>query len=492
MPPHRTTRQKAPKHNSNVSELPSLGSRTCSGILIELFSYHDEPNNQSLVAVYHNDYRQVWITEYDADLYTYGRAKGPMANDITCFYGPHQNWGPTRENWPDIIFQYKADTEKPKNDGTPAWLYTDEGWLVLDYRSVPVLAFNMPLTISSVCEDWLLEAIMRDNYHDHIGVQDIQARMPGTLSANGSEPNRTGTISMRMTRFRKIAGCLSWAPKVGSESIENYLASILPEECKQANSTRGFRNLWPYERAEIELQNIGQFPNKARPGRKDFSEKGRYDKIVRAWNRYMQLKLAHEAEHSTTVPMRRTLQDYLKAVGLSDFDTLYEATATNTSLRSRRQSTQPQAPATNKSLGSRRPSTQAPRVASGFRGTGAKSAIHTTGLATLSRSSHIPTSSQTIWNIMTPDPSSTSEQGDLSTLLEVDIFGGNSTTPVPTTTHSTDTPGPITTNQLSDLPSSFLESDDRFSASFNMPSSSYFGSGPTTPVLEDNHSAWFL
>ena len=91
---------------------------------------------------------------------------------------------------------------------------------------------------------------------------------------------------------------------------------------------------------------------------------------------------------------------------------------------------------------------------------------------------------------MTSGPSSTNEQGDLSsTLLEFDIFGCNSTTPVPTITHSINTSAPITTNQLSNHSSSFLKSDDRISASFSMSFSSNIGSDSTIPVPEDNHSA---
>ncbi|KAL8827082.1 MAG: hypothetical protein Q9191_003403 [Dirinaria sp. TL-2023a] len=500
MPPRRTVKQKTPRSNPTVSELPSLGSRTCSGIPIELYSYHDHPNNRSLVAVYHNDYRQVWIAEYDTDLYTHGRAKGTMANDITCFYGPHQHWGPTRKNWPEVIFQYKPDTERPSNRGTPGWLYTVEGWLVLDRRSAPVLAFNMPLTISSVCEDWLLEAIVRDCYHDNVGVQDIQARMPGMLDANGSEPIRTGTISMRMTRFRKIAGCISWTPKVGSESIENYLASILPEECKQANSTRGFRNLWPYERAEIDLQNTGQFPNKARPDNKDFTQRRQYEKIVKAWNKYMQLKKAHEEEYDTTVPVRQTLHDYLEAVGLSDYDEFDEASATKLALQPRR---------------SLRSHPQTPQPQSCFRGTGSRPMARTTDLARFDSfsheapisqpgrsviasaphynqtvhtptvrtpqphhspspsltqattpsisiytppSNHIPYSTmawvpQNIYNDDAPGPGVAKPSADLSeTLLDFDCFGSNQTFPRDNTNPGAEAPEQSTTNQPHDVP----------------------------------------
>ena len=96
-------------------------------------------------------------------------------------------------------------------------------------------------------------------------------RMPGKI-VNGKEPNRVGTLSMRMKRFRWKAGCISWNPKVDSIALEAYMDMKLPETCKIAKSTKGFRSLYPHEIAEIHVINAGQCPNKARHGRKDFSD----------------------------------------------------------------------------------------------------------------------------------------------------------------------------------------------------------------------------
>lgn len=164
----------------------------------------------------------------------------------------------------------------------PRRLITEEGWLVLDLNSKPVKSFRMPFALSSKLEPFLMEAIMRENYDMDIQVQDIRARMPGNL-VNGVDKLRTATLSMAMNRFRNQAALTSWTGKIGSENIKEYLDALLPPECLAANSTRDFRNLHPHEVEEMHLMNAGNFPNKARPENKDFSDankKKQFDKVV--------------------------------------------------------------------------------------------------------------------------------------------------------------------------------------------------------------------
>ena len=286
MPPRRT---QAPKTRElTPAERPSIAAVTILGTPVLLVPYHDKEEKRTVLSIYHNDYRHVWIAQNNPILYTHQRVQGLNPNDITCYYEPHHTWGPDRQDWPDIIFQYEPD-QRSRRKTKPEWLYTPEGWLVLDFKSHPVLDYKMPLTLASVCEDFVMEGIMRENHLDHIGVQDLLARMPGKI-INGKEPSRVGTVSMRMNRFRRMAGCITWGPKIGSEAIKGYMDNLLPDTCKQANSTRGFRSLYKHEEAEIDMINVGLYPNKARHGQKDFSNEKQDAMYRKARDKFLKLK----------------------------------------------------------------------------------------------------------------------------------------------------------------------------------------------------------
>lgn len=301
MPPRRSQAKAA-----SPEELPSveISGVTAIGTEIKLVTYEDRYNNQNIPAVYHDDYRHVWIAQNDTTEYIHGRKSGHENADITCYYEAHHAYGPNRKDWPDILFQFEA-AKKPRSqrDEHPDWLFTQEGWLVIDYKSHPVHDYKMPLTLSSLCEGYLMEVIMRENHHERIGVQDLLARMPGKIDANGKEPRRIGTISMRMNRFRRDAGCITWEPKVGSDAIKRYLEKLLPPHCIQANSTRDFRNLFPHEKAEIETINAGLFPNKARQGKKDFSEEHQQKKLKEAQDKRQRKRTEFERRSCLHEPL---------------------------------------------------------------------------------------------------------------------------------------------------------------------------------------------
>jgi len=210
MPPRRTRFQGlAPLEQALIATYTIINTP------VELVTYYDKKENY--LAIYHNDYRHVWIAQNPPSLYAHPRKQGNKAqNDTTCYYEPHTDWGEQRDDWPDILFRYEPPY-RPLQKRKPDWLYTPEGWLVLDYKHQPVLDYEMPLTLASECQGWLCEAIMRDNYLKDIRVHDLLARMPGK-KVNGREPNRLGTISMRMNRFRSEACCITWEPKIGSEA----------------------------------------------------------------------------------------------------------------------------------------------------------------------------------------------------------------------------------------------------------------------------------
>ena len=191
------------------------------------------------------------------------------ANDVTAYWPDGKEWGTSRSNWPDIIFQYLRTEENTAPRSKPGFWTTKAGLLILDVKNSPLLNFNIPVAISSKVDSSWMEAWLRlDNA---LCIGDIRARMPrypdGKVLPDGKDPLRQGSLSMRMTRFRNKAGCISWGPRAGSEAMKTYLDRLLPQACKDANSTRAFRDLRDYEVAEMKLINVTKFPHKARGGK---------------------------------------------------------------------------------------------------------------------------------------------------------------------------------------------------------------------------------
>ena len=69
-------------------------------------------------------------------------------------------------------------------------------------------------------------------------------------------PPRVGTFSMRATRFRLRAGCLSWAKKDGTVAKNQRILDVIPAQYKDraVNSTKGWRDL---NKAELKSVNAG-------------------------------------------------------------------------------------------------------------------------------------------------------------------------------------------------------------------------------------------
>ena len=77
---------------------------------------------------------------------------------------------------------------------------------------------------------------------------------------------------MRATRFRALAGLVTWTNRDGSELKNLKILSMLPAACKDpsVNSTRAFRDLNKAERDSIE--NMKAMPNRARKVKRDREE----------------------------------------------------------------------------------------------------------------------------------------------------------------------------------------------------------------------------
>lgn len=85
--------------------------------------------------------------------------------------------------------------------------------------------------------------------------KDKKAEKPVTREWHEGPP-RVGTFSMRATRFRLGAGCLSWAKKDGTVAKNQRILDVIPAQYKDpaVNSTRGWRDL---NKAEMKTVKAG-------------------------------------------------------------------------------------------------------------------------------------------------------------------------------------------------------------------------------------------
>ena len=98
--------------------------------------------------------------------------------------------------------------------------------------------------------------------------------MPSTYIDRGkqqSQPPRLNALTQRATRFRAKAGCLSWGPKGHIEKKNEYILSMLPEECKkpEVNSTKSMT-----EDLNINFEDVESAPERKEKYTGDKSEQG--------------------------------------------------------------------------------------------------------------------------------------------------------------------------------------------------------------------------
>lgn len=187
-----------------------------------------------------------------------------MANDITSFHSDYINWGPEREDRPDILYQYLKKSHTPPYYTPEIWY--DDDRIVLDMDDHPIRKWReIPLVLSSEFEGFMMEGIRRLN--SNISIKDFRARMPKFV-VKGPKPARRkifglSTLGMRMSRFRLQACCIAWSERDGGDSIKDYFDQILPERCHAENSTKNFRDLTKYEIMKATEPNKGGFSSRA-------------------------------------------------------------------------------------------------------------------------------------------------------------------------------------------------------------------------------------
>ena len=220
---------------------------------------------------------------------------------MTAFVKKDYNYGPKRENRPDRLFQIQHDGAKGKK---PDGYVMDEGRIVLDAFDHGLRNFGnqLPMYVSTELEGHDIEDYLRRNreisVYDLIGLfSGFHRTHPRLTSATARAPNgyytgkpetedkkgkkkekarewhegppRVGTFSMRATRFRLSAGCLSWEKKDGTAAKNQRILDVIPAQYKDpgVNSTKGWRDL---SKAEIKGIQEGAMrkPQQGRKGKR--------------------------------------------------------------------------------------------------------------------------------------------------------------------------------------------------------------------------------
>lgn len=141
-----------------------------------------------------------------------------------------------------------------------------KGRIVLDPDNHPVRNFReIPATISSAVEGWLMEAIRRTN--SNISAVDFRARMLREPSADGKVKLITvNGVDMRMTRWRQAHRCISWVNRGGSKAFRNHLWGLMTKEMRDNNTTEGLEDVEDKgELARMKVANQGQYLSRAGP-----------------------------------------------------------------------------------------------------------------------------------------------------------------------------------------------------------------------------------
>ncbi|MCJ1424585.1 hypothetical protein MMC29_002473 [Sticta canariensis] len=197
-------------------------------------------------AVYHHTLRPEQIQQMD--LIENLRARGVDHWDVTSYHPEQKTWGPCRsKHWPympgKLLFRLECNGYLVP-EYTPGVWY-DRGRVVLDIDNNPVKKRkNIPLTLASNADPWLLENIRRED--TRITYEDLRARMP-----------------LQMNRFRMSAACPAWNEREGSDTLRNYVKDLLSPEGLMANSTQELRGLSRWQQAECKKPNKGIYPERA-------------------------------------------------------------------------------------------------------------------------------------------------------------------------------------------------------------------------------------
>lgn len=189
-------------------------------------------------------------------------------------------------------------------------IWFDRGRVVLDIDNNPIKMWaNIPLTLASNADPWLLENIRREDRR--ITQKDLRSRMPLRILDKKGKSKPLGTLSalgMQMTRFRMSAACPAWTEREGSDTIRDYVKGLLSDEGLVANSTEELTGLSAWQQAECRKPNKGLYPERAGDRALSTNERKRRDEAES--NRLQALRPQQEIEEQSKVkvvqPAKRT------------------------------------------------------------------------------------------------------------------------------------------------------------------------------------------
>lgn len=165
--------------------------------------------------------------------------------DETAFLASQKAWrGDDKRYWSTIadgILNRFESKEYKGPDVSTGWMHFGHK-IVLDQDNHPVRDFSdIPATLSSAVEPWLLEAISRID--GRIVKVDFLARMPSTYTDKMGRPKTLITpaaLGNKTMRFRELHGLIAWTPKAGSDPWVNYVRSKMSPWQIANNTTEGF------------------------------------------------------------------------------------------------------------------------------------------------------------------------------------------------------------------------------------------------------------
>ena len=141
-----------------------------------------------------------------------------------------------------LLFRLERQDYPVPDHEVTQWI--DEGRVVLDMDNLPVKNYpNIPLTLSSEAEGYLMEMIYRMD--TRICHRDFRARMPHSIQT-GTHTKQIMSLSgidMRLKRFRLTEACPSWYERQNSTGLKAFVMGLLSEEGLQRNSTQELSGL---------------------------------------------------------------------------------------------------------------------------------------------------------------------------------------------------------------------------------------------------------
>jgi len=192
------------------------------------------------------------------DLLTFAgiQPRGGLGSNITSFVSG-QDWDRCRDRRPDVLFIFQKESIQVQHPPSK-WYHVHHGKRkrVISPDNHHVLYYpECPMTISSKCEPWRLEALRRLN--PGLTNIDLYYRMPPTY-----EERKGGTSEIRdllgltamtneLCRWRPQGSCIALNQRKGSKIVFNYIYSKMSEEDKADNSTLNSRDLTPEELGEL-------------------------------------------------------------------------------------------------------------------------------------------------------------------------------------------------------------------------------------------------